>query len=127
MELLLENNTAVAHYVVCRDVFHVSFAFPSSQSCPFNEEFFVQIVTSDHCHQQRTPEAAVFAIVHVLVVIHHMAGLGSVEVYFVCLHESFKFNSVLRRDELGVDEVVVQVIVNVGLMEPVGWVHRFAS
>lgn len=127
MELLFEHDATMVGNMMSRDVLDVAFTLPSSQPEPFDVELVVSVPTSEHRHQQSSPEASVLAEVHVCVVVHWMSRLCSVEVHLVCLHEGLEFHSVLGRDQLCVDEVVVQMVVNVRLMEPSWWRHRFAS
>lgn len=56
-----------------------------------------------------------------------MAWLCAIEVNFVSVHKRLKFECILRCHELGIREIVVQVVVNVRLMEPVRRCHRLAS
>ena len=56
-----------------------------------------------------------------------MTWFSAIKVYLVSIHECLELNGILRCHEFGIREVVVKVVVNVWLMEPVRWSHGLAS
>jgi hypothetical protein len=77
----------------------------------------LQVVSTEDSHQHNSPERAVLLKVEVTIVVHRVHRTTSLEIVLVTSHISLKLDSVLTAHQVRVLVVVVQEVVNLGLME----------
>lgn len=99
---------------------HILQRFTAGPHCPsirFNLESSFGIEAAHEGKNQESPEGAVLLEKHLAVVVHRMCGTRSLEIDFVSRHVSLKLDSIFRGHSLRVLMVIVQEVVNGGLME----------
>jgi len=92
-------------------------SLPHVPSIGFNFHAGLQVVATKDSHQHDSPEGAVLLKVEVTIVVHRVHGTTPLEIILVTSHVSLKLDSVLTAHQVRVLVVVVQEVVNLGLME----------
>lgn len=116
-ELLSYQNAAPVMKMMGWHILKRLTARPLSPSIRFNLEFSLGIEAAHEGENQESPEGAVLLEEHLAVIVHRMCGTRSLEIDFVSGHVSLEFYGILRGHSLRVLMVVIQEVVNGGLME----------
>ena len=117
--LLYQDAPAVMHMVRLHLVQELT-TVPVVPSVLLGSESTLRIAEACNTQQQHQPIIAILHEIKVTVVVHGVGGFTHFEVYSIARHVSFEFDGVLASDQVVFLMVVVQMVVDCGLMELAG-------